>query len=290
MWRTSHPVEPDECDLITFQLRYPRCIHAQVLMHRSFARNAASNRARPVTAMVDDVVARDWVPAWRLRAQRGMQPSAEPVPDDVARVATSLWRAARAAAVDAASRLADLRIAKELANRVLEPFQLIDVVMTGTRSAWDAFVDLRSHDTAQTEIRHLALDIAAALVQADLFASSGHHLPYTDPTYRIEVGGVDVTEAVAVARCARVSYRPFDRAQGEDFAADLDLFHRLVTARPMHASPLEHVARPVSVEPGQLFSAWTTLRHDPQWLADVCARVDAAQRRLSASVASEQRA
>jgi hypothetical protein len=51
---------------------------------------------------------------------------------------------------------------------------------------------------------------------------------------------------LSAARCARVSYLTQDglRDQQEDFK----LYERLVTAKPMHASPLEHVATPCECE------------------------------------------
>ena len=45
----------------------------------------------------------------------------------------------------------------------------------------------------------------------------------------------------SVAACARVSYRQHD-GTNRTLANDTALFDRLVTATPMHASPLEHQA------------------------------------------------
>ncbi|MCX8102802.1 MAG: FAD-dependent thymidylate synthase, partial [Geminicoccaceae bacterium] len=133
-------------------LTYPRFIHAQVLMHRLFSRNAASNRARPVRATLRAVRESEWVPSWRYRAEKGMQPSTAAVSDADAAEATGVWQAAKEAACTAAARLDELGIAKELVNRLLEPFQTVDVVMTGDWVAWESFLFLRDHPDAQHEI------------------------------------------------------------------------------------------------------------------------------------------
>jgi hypothetical protein len=59
-----------------------------------------------------------------------------------------------------------------------------------------------------------------------------------------------------------VSYLTHDGKR--DPQADFALFDRLVSARPMHASPLEHVATPEQdwsvTTPGN-FRGWLQLRH-----------------------------
>ena len=39
--------------ITTFQLLYPRFIHAELMTHRVFSRNASSSRAIPVKKMID---------------------------------------------------------------------------------------------------------------------------------------------------------------------------------------------------------------------------------------------
>lgn len=41
-------ISPDENRVTTFELEYPRYIHAQLLTHRVFSRNSASSRAIPI--------------------------------------------------------------------------------------------------------------------------------------------------------------------------------------------------------------------------------------------------
>ena len=60
--------------LTTLQLRYWRAIHAEVLTHRAFSRNAGSSRARPTMHFVNDIRTNGpWGPRHWGELQPGMQ-------------------------------------------------------------------------------------------------------------------------------------------------------------------------------------------------------------------------
>jgi hypothetical protein len=91
--------------------------------------------------------------------------------------------------------------------------------------------------------------------------AGGWHLPYIADADRRDVADDEVLRRVSAARCGRVSYLNHDGRR--DLEDDLRLFERFVTARPAHASPLEHVARPAATgehDAGNL-RGWTQLRH-----------------------------
>ena len=48
-------ISPEGIRLTTFQLRYPKFIHGEVMTHRVFSRNASSSRAIPVARMIEDI-------------------------------------------------------------------------------------------------------------------------------------------------------------------------------------------------------------------------------------------
>ncbi len=48
--------------ITTFQLRYPRFIHSEVMTHRVFSRNASSSRAIPVIKLINQVEANPAMP------------------------------------------------------------------------------------------------------------------------------------------------------------------------------------------------------------------------------------
>jgi hypothetical protein len=59
--------------LVTFELQYPRIIHAEFMTHRVFSRNASSSRAVPVMRVIENVLANPAMPAeWRMN-EPGMQ-------------------------------------------------------------------------------------------------------------------------------------------------------------------------------------------------------------------------
>ena len=66
-------IDPRGNRITTFVLTYPRFIHAELLTHRLFSRNAASSRAIPFKKMVEDIENDPFIPiAWQ-KDHKGMQ-------------------------------------------------------------------------------------------------------------------------------------------------------------------------------------------------------------------------
>jgi len=63
--------------LTTMQLRYPRFIHAELMTHRVFSRNASSSRAIPVAKMIEDIRRDPAMPIHWGSNKPGMQAGAE---------------------------------------------------------------------------------------------------------------------------------------------------------------------------------------------------------------------
>lgn len=234
--------------ITTFELEYPRYIHAEVMTHRQFSRNAASSRAIPIQKAIDLVQSQPAMPIhWGLN-QPGMQASQE---TEYPEVATSYWLNARNAAVEAATDLKLINIHKQVVNRILEPFQKIKVVLTATE--FSNFFYLRSHPDAQPEIQALSdamFEARNSSIPIELKPGE-YHLPYIDTvrfngTLQYLVNGDPLTleQAIAVSAsaCAQVSYRVLDLSLDKA----LDIYKRLVEAKPVHASPFEHQATPIS--------------------------------------------
>lgn len=219
--------------LTTFQVRCHRSIWAEAMTHRAFSRNARSSRAVPVRAMLDEVAYDPAVPiVWRAFG-KGMQP-ARVLSGDEADAAAGRWERARSMAVLNAQEMYHEGDAKETANRILEPFAWIHAVISATE--WRNFLALRTAPDAQVEIRVLAGLIARCLAQSEP-VSREFHLPYLSDG---EIGGDygDIAR-ISAARCARVSYAPFDSMLA-DPDADMRLAERLVAAG--HWSAFEHQA------------------------------------------------
>lgn len=243
-------ISPSGIRLSTMQLCYPRFVHTEFMTHRVFSRNASSSRAIPVEKMISQVRLNMAMPVhWGLN-QKGMQAQQELSELDKVE-AERLWREAAFRAASVAEQMAILGLHKQVANRILEPFQWMHVIVTATE--WGNFYELRNHDDADPNIRLLAQLMKSAQAgstpqlraSGNMYASQWH-LPYITPDERLEFSIKPIHLAkISAARCARVSYLTHD-GKAPDPAKDLELYNRLVGSRPLHASPVEHQAYPKS--------------------------------------------
>lgn len=229
---------PSNVRLTTFVLTYPRFIHAEFMTHRMFSRNASSSRAIPVSKSIEMVKKDPVIPLAFTRNQRGMQ-GGEALDKEAHDKALAAWLEGRDRAVEIAERLSDLEVHKQYANRIIEPFANITVVVTATD--WDNFFALRCHPAAQPEIHALAdLMYEVYMSSSPNKLDAGQlHLPFvgeSDSHYSEKEKLV-----MSVARCARVSYLNHD-GTSPDYFKDLALYNRLVGSAPIHASPAEHQA------------------------------------------------
>jgi thymidylate synthase ThyX len=235
---------PSGARLTTFEVRYPRFIHSEMMTHRMFSRNAASSRAIPIKKMIAAVRDEPALPVHWGRNQTGMS-AREEIPADVAERAKAEWHLALADALRHAERLAekDIDLHKQLVNRLLEPFAWITVIITATE--WANFFTQRAHEDAQPEIKHIA-EMMLAEYRASVpepVALGSWHLPLIQADER------DLPEAflcrLSVARCARVSYLTHDGKR--DHEKDIELYERLLGGGANgHWSPFEHVATPAA--------------------------------------------
>lgn len=230
----------------TIEVVMHRFVLAEFNTHRVFSRNSASSRAIPVTKQISQVTDQPAVPLVFPAEQKGMQ-GGEALGDQEQMQAVDVWLGARDAAVAHANKLVELGVHKSVVNRLLEPFMWHTVIVTSTE--WENFFVQRCSPLAQPEIR------AAADAMREAFSASTpqpledgqFHMPYLDEETISEVTAMehnvnDVLAKVSAARCARVSYLTHDGRR--DYQEDLNLYERLVMARPPHWSPLEHVCRP----------------------------------------------
>jgi len=253
--------------LVTIRLRYPRIIHGEIMTHRDFSRNARSSRAVPVKTMLNEVRNSPFVPWHWGKNQRGMQASEEWdelvqfrsfwEPQDgthrtfgqqLDHTKTAAWIAASERMVEISEAMMTAGYHKQIPNRLLEPFSWIDTLITSNR--WDNFLWLRDEADAEPHIQDLARLVNQALNKMPVQELLPHdwHLPY--------ITDADIAEATTVApkhrqqwlckisaaRCARISYKPFDG--DASYERELERHDMLVTSKRVHASPLEHQARP----------------------------------------------
>lgn len=239
--------------LTTIHMRYPRFIHAELMTHRVFSRNARSSRAVPVKTMIDEIVNDPVVPLHWGKNQKGMQ--AEHEHNEQVSLYTGAehggngvwpfsrekaWLKAADQAVIFARAFDEAGYHKQIVNRLLEPFMHIDVLVSATE--WVNFLWLRDHKDAEPHIAMLAREVRQVMDAStpEKLHPGDWHLPYVRG--RDDIDELDLAIKISAARCARISYKPFDG--GSNYAAELERYDRLVGSQPMHASPVEHQATP----------------------------------------------
>lgn len=270
--------------VVSIRVRCPRIIWAEVMTHRVFSRNARSSRAVPIETMLAEIKTIPFVPWHWGKNQKGMQADVE----CNARVGAwrgydvdfegssrqEAWLSARDKAVESAMGFAEAGYHKQVVNRLVEPFMWIDALITANQ--WDNFFELRDHPMAEPHFQDLAALMRKAIAESPVQVLTGGqwHLPYIDRKRDVPLafnhltqtnraipaeGEVDaVLKMVSAARCARISYAPFD-GRG-DFKSEIARFEGLVAAPPIHASPVEHQCTPD-------FQGWPHLHGNlPGWV------------------------
>jgi thymidylate synthase ThyX len=248
--------------ITTYVLTYPRFIHSEFNTHRAFSRNASSSRAVPVEKQILSVSENLVYPYSCTSNKRGMQGGPE-LPADIQDQIVAEWDMARDDAVRHAEKLAKLGLHKQYVNRIIEPFMHISVVCTATD--FDNFFALRRHNDAQPEIHALADAMWNAREKSKPVARDVDqwHLPFVDEDEPVDTDE-DFSRALykSVACCARVSYRNHDSTKPTD-EQNKELYDRLLSRHPIHASPAEHqavVAGHKSIASGNFSGGWVQFR------------------------------
>jgi thymidylate synthase ThyX len=243
--------------LVTLELEYPRFIHAEVMTHRVFSRNASSSRAIPTKRMHENIRTNPALPVSFRMDEPGMQGYTEADAKTV-ETARYLIKSHREYSIFIAEKLDKLGLHKQTVNRITEAHQHIRVVLTSCQ--WDNFDWLRIHHAADPTMNELAAHIYDARRSSEpTFLNAGDfHLPYiTESDYarveqmenKGELTNTDILLRMSAARCARVSYNNFD-GKPTKIEKDLELYKKLIEREelngldPLHASPVEHQATP----------------------------------------------
>ena len=236
-------ISPQGIRLTTLSLKYPRWIHAEFMTHRLFSRNASSSRAIPSRRL--SALEREYPLRWDANIP-GMQAGVPLSPEQAAK-AKAIWDRMADVCAAGVAELAELGLHKQWANRPLEWFTSISVLVSAT--SFDNFFGVRWHPDAQPEIQELAKLMFQALAGSTPrpLDPDQWHLPYVSPDEAQSLG-LDTARRCSTARCARVSYLNHDGST-PNIAKDLDTFSKLAgdpngPPRPLHASPMEHQGTP----------------------------------------------
>jgi hypothetical protein len=213
--------------------------------------------------MIEEIRTIPFIPWHWGKNQKGMQADEEcdnPVlldptdPEDTAWQREHGWMSAANAAANHAKAYMEAGYHKQVVNRLLEAFMWIDVIITSTD--WANFEWLRDHADAEPHLHDwakLCMDAIRSCVVTEL-SPDEWHLPYITGEDReaayMEFGesspgveqGWEWLRKISAARCARISYKPFDG--DPSYTRELERYAGLVSSDHIHASPMEHQAVP----------------------------------------------
>lgn len=293
----GHSLSPQGDELISVLCTFPRIILAEVNTHRMLSKNTSSSRAIPFNKMVESVQNDPFIPiAWQ-KEHKGMQGSEYIVDKREIAELRKEWINARNSALVSAMRLnnhtldnVDNRksdVTKQLCNRLLEPFMWTTMLITGPKSGWGNFFELRcpqyfdgintyyskvgfsglpgkpdmpeewwrSINKGQAEI-HI-MDLAEKIY--DAVNESFHtqilptmwHVPFRKKINElypeVENDSEDIVK-ISVSMAARASYTVVGTEKILTKEEHISLHDRLLTQDPPHSSPMEHCCLCVSEE------------------------------------------
>jgi len=239
-------IGPSGVRLLSILCSYPLMVHAEHLRHRCFSFSVASNRAIPTRLIIRQVIDDPVVPIWFGKNQGGMS-AREELTGWRLRVARCAWLAARWPAIAIVWLMLRIGLHKQIANRVLAPWQWVTVLVTGTD--WDNFFALRCHPDAQPEMRRAAEMMRDAIAESkpNELGETGWHLPFisTNELLRVLAPADPIEDGeqklclISAARCARVSViRQDEKRSSRDEVA---MAEKLMKSG--HFSPFEHQAQ-----------------------------------------------
>lgn len=248
--------------ITTFELEYNRYIHGELLTNRMFSRNCSSSRAIPIKKMIEYTQNNMAMPLYYGSAKSGMQAGEELESIWLPKL---LWKSGFFVSKNIVKAMDKLKLHKQIPNRLLEPWQMIKVVVTATD--FDNFFNLRIEGAAQPEIAMLAHKMYQAREDSKpkLLKDGQYHLPYVE-TYELEdvernqsnndqyyfvpdsanviVGEeLNLEEAIrmSAASCAAQSYR----TESMTLKKANKIFDMLIKDKTLHASPFENIATPI---------------------------------------------
>ena len=257
--------------LTTFEIEYPRIVMSEFNTMRAISKNSSSSRAIPVSKMLEHTKNINLKPIYFGSKKSGMQAGDELVGEDL-QYAKSTWESALHSMVHSAKILDECGVAKEVTNRLVEPFQLVKVVCTATD--WDNFFNLRLHPDADPNICMLAYKMYEAMEESEpyLLKDGQWHLPYVNVGWNgkgemcyadEDFNSVELEQAIklSAASCASVSYR----TEGMTLEKADKIFDMLIKAEVVHSSPLEHCATPVKPKFNELGKVRVNCSEPQSW-------------------------
>ena len=226
----------------TFKITIPKFVWGHIISHRLLSRNSASSRAIPAKKIRWSVISNPYLPVYFGKNKPGMQ-SGEKFTGTKLFISKKVWLWSRYIPIMFHFVGEKISIHKEILNRMLEPWLMVDIIVTSTE--WSNFLNLRIKEDTQPETRLVAEKINSLLKfsKPTILKTNEWHLPFI--LKEEENLDINTKKKISVARCARVSYATFD-GKTSNINNDLKLYDKLSYSG--HWSPFEHVAKVLDQE------------------------------------------
>jgi hypothetical protein len=257
--------------IITFEVEFWRGILAEVNTHKMLSKNASSSRAIPVPTMLKQVRENTAMPVRFGAANTGMQDKGTHTNHVEIELGTIyeigspeyIWEQSALISADIAEAFHQAGFAKQVCNRLIEPYQMMKMVITATElnNLWW----LRDHEMADPSFADIVRKMRTAMEASvpTVLNPGDWHVPYYNEGVWIKHTGVvdsddkivivdkfghslEHAQIISASCCAQVSYRRLDDTieKARSVVARLNLQGE-EPDQPVHASPLEHIATPI---------------------------------------------
>ena len=240
--------------ITTWELMYPRYIHAELLTHRMFSRNSASSRATPLKVTLEEVRSYPMFFNHVGKNRPGMVATEALSWDDEQAFFHDWVKLANHVADRVEEMEANYGIHKQVLNRALEPWLPIRTIVTATSQPVKDFFELRLAKDAQPEMQALARCMKKSMESAKVEASDVH-IPYAEHFKETSKEELFVR---SVAACTRVCV---GRQNGKTTTLDEDIDFLKMLIASKHVSPFEHCAVADPFMRFANFYGWKSLRH-----------------------------
>lgn len=248
-----HSEAPNGEQLITMEIELHRFILPEANTHRSLSRNYQSSRAIPVLRQLEQIAEDPAMPVYYGLEQAGMVAGGELTGRDLELVKMIIL-GMRDACLNGVKQLHKLGLHKQTSNRYVEPWMKTKGLLTATKSAYEAFFELRCHFAAQPEIKLLAERMQKAIAESkpNKLQYGEYHLPYVNHSdfppseFGLKKDIISAKVKISCSCAAQVSYRRLD----DSLEKALKVYDRLnlpidgeYPEDPPHFSPSEHIAK-----------------------------------------------
>ena len=260
----AHSINPRGVDITSWELEYNKSIHAELMTHRVFSRNAGSSRAIPLPKALSSVEKNPALPVIWGGHKPGMSPGEE-LPKGELDYAKECDNNARYHSMKAAELADSIGLHKSITNRWIDPWAHIKVIVTTTGPNLNNFFQLRCHPAAEPIFQCLAYKMLELydISNPTPLQWGDWHMPYHDRM----PNNLTIEERLKLAT-ARACWVSYNNPGKTEFNIE-DAFARHDSCIALgHWSPLEHCAQatkdhcyPLSnFDYGEILSGWLQYR------------------------------